>query len=80
MADFLLQHGFEVSEAHHGDLAAAAFERFEPHITILDLMLPGRDGLQICRDLRRVSAAPILMLTAREDDVDEILGARVGRR
>jgi two-component system, OmpR family, response regulator ParR len=78
MAGFLEQHGFDVAAAHHGDRAVEAFERFSPHVTILDLMLPGRDGLQICRDLRRMSAAPILMLTAREDDIDEILGLESG--
>ena len=78
MAGFLVQHGFEVAEAHHGDMAQGVFERFAPHVTILDLMLPGRDGLQVCRDLRRHSDAPILMLTAREDDIDQILGLESG--
>lgn len=75
---FLEQHGFEIFEVHRGDAVASAFERFRPHVTILDLMLPGRDGMQVCRELRMVSPSPILMLTAREDDIDQILGLEAG--
>ncbi|MGW9063664.1 winged helix-turn-helix domain-containing protein [Achromobacter animicus] len=78
IAQFLEQHGFNVVQAYRGDHAVDAFRRHEPAITILDLMLPGRDGLQVCRDLRAFSSAPILMLTAREDDVDQILGLESG--
>jgi two-component system response regulator ParR len=78
MGEFLEQHGFEVATAHRGDTAGETFATFSPHITILDLMLPGRDGLQLCRDIRSVSDAPILMLTAREDDLDQILGLESG--
>ncbi len=78
IAQFLEQHGFNVVQAYRGDHAVDAFRRHEPAITILDLMLPGRDGLQVCRDLRAFSASPILMLTAREDDVDQILGLESG--
>jgi len=78
MGEFLEQYGFEVATAHRGDTAGELFASFSPHITILDLMLPGRDGLQLCRDIRAFSDAPILMLTAREDDVDQILGLESG--
>lgn len=78
IGNFLEQHGFEVAEAHRGDGAAEVFARFMPHVTILDLMLPGKDGLQVCRDLRQITSAPILMLTAREDDIDQILGLESG--
>lgn len=78
IAQFLEQHGFHVAQAYRGDHAVDAFRRHEPAITILDLMLPGRDGLQVCRDLRAFSSAPILMLTAREDDLDHILGLESG--
>ncbi|KNE29056.1 MULTISPECIES: response regulator [Achromobacter] len=78
IAQFLEQHGFNVAQAYRGDHAVEAFRRHEPAITILDLMLPGRDGLQVCRDLRAFSSAPILMLTAREDDLDQILGLESG--
>lgn len=78
IAQFLEQHGFNVAQAYRGDHAVEAFRRHDPAITILDLMLPGRDGLQVCRDLRAFSSAPILMLTAREDDLDQILGLESG--
>ncbi|CAB3842839.1 MULTISPECIES: response regulator [Achromobacter] len=78
IAQFLEQHGFHVAQAYRGDHAVEAFRRHDPAITILDLMLPGRDGLQVCRDLRAFSSAPILMLTAREDDLDQILGLESG--
>lgn len=78
MTEFLLQHGFEVAQAARGDTAAQVFATFAPHLTVLDLMLPGKDGLQVCRDLRRSSNTPILMLTAREDDLDQILGLESG--
>lgn len=78
IAQFLAQHGFDVAQVHRGDQAVDAFRRHAPAVTILDLMLPGRDGLQVCRDLRAFSSAPILMLTAREDDLDQILGLESG--
>ena len=78
IAQFPEQHGFNVAQAYRGDHAVEAFRRHDPAITILDLMLPGRDGLQVCRDLRAFSSAPILMLTAREDDLDQILGLESG--
>ena len=76
--DFLVPYAFEVAEAYRGDTALKLFKSFMPHITILDLMLPGRDGVQVCRDLREISATPILMLTARADDIDQILGLEIG--
>ncbi|MFJ1299442.1 response regulator [Pseudomonadota bacterium AL_CKDN230030165-1A_HGKHYDSX7] len=78
IAQFLESHGFEVAQAWRGDQAAAVFQQAQPDVVVLDLMLPGRDGLQVCRDLRAVSAVPILMLTAREDDLDQILGLESG--
>lgn len=78
MAEFLQQHGFDVAMAHRGDTANALSESFSPHLTILDLMLPARDGLQLCRDIRSRSDTPILILSAREDDVDQILGLESG--
>ncbi|MGE8356732.1 MAG: response regulator [Microvirgula sp.] len=78
MGRFLEQHGFEVAECHRGDEATEACRRFAPDLIVLDLMLPGRDGLQVCRDVRSFSMTPILMQTAREEDVDQILGLESG--
>lgn len=70
--------GFRVETAADGREALEAFRRAAPAIVVLDLMLPGMDGLEVCRELRRVSDVPILMLTARADDVDKILGLELG--
>ncbi len=78
IAHFLSQHGFEVRIEHRGDLALAAFLAFEPKVVVLDLMLPGQSGLQVCRGIRNVADTPIVILTAKEDDVDHILGLESG--
>ncbi|GHD56466.1 response regulator [Jeongeupia chitinilytica] len=78
IADFLEQHGYAVSTEHRGDTAVAAVKRVKPDVVVLDMMLPGKDGLQICRDLREWSNLPVLMLTAREEDIDQILGLEAG--
>lgn len=78
VAAVLRTSGFRVTTATDGDEAIAAFWNLSPSIVVLDLMLPVRDGLDVCRELRRVSDTPILMLTARADDVDKIIGLEVG--
>ena len=80
IAHFLSQHGFEVRQVHRGDLALAAFLEFKPKVVVLDLMLPGQSGLHVCREIRSVSDTPIVILTAKEDDLDHILGLGVRRR
>ena len=78
IAHFLAQHGFDVRVVHRGDLALAAFLDFKPKIVVLDLMLPGQSGLHVCREIRTVSDTPIVILTAKEDDLDHILGLESG--
>ena len=50
----------------------------EPDLVVLDIMLPGKDGFEVCRELRRTTSVPIIMLTARDDDIDKILGLELG--
>ena len=69
---------FEVHVCKDGSQALSAFARVHPDIVILDIMLPGLDGIEICRRIRRVSAAPIIMLTAREEVDDRIKGLDTG--
>src|SRR5204862_2280778 len=64
--------------AQDGAAVDRAFARAKPDLVILDLMLPGEDGLSICRRLRARSAVPIIMLTARGEDVDRIVGLELG--
>jgi two-component system OmpR family response regulator len=78
LADFLKREGFSVEVAEDGAAADRALVRVTPDIVILDLMLPGEDGLSICRRLRARDSTPILMLTAKNDDIDRIVGLELG--
>jgi DNA-binding response OmpR family regulator len=70
--------GHEVRQAHDGHSALRAAAEFAPELVVLDWMLPGLDGLAVCRELRRRSLAPIIMLTARRDEADRVTGLEVG--
>lgn len=76
--DYLEQHGFEVGVEERGDTAAARILAEQPDLLVLDLMLPGRDGLEICQEIRGAYHGPVLILTAREDEVDEVAGLELG--
>jgi two-component system OmpR family response regulator len=78
VADFMRREGFEVVCAGDGTAMNAALQRLRPDIIILDLMLPGEDGLSICRRLRADDNIPILMLTAKSDEVDRVVGLEMG--
>ena len=70
--------GFEPAFVADGDAALGAFRRERPDLVLLDLMLPGTDGIEVCRQIRAESVVPIVMLTARSDTVDVVLGLEVG--
>jgi two-component system response regulator MtrA len=74
----LRTEGFEPSFVSDGDRALAAFRSTKPDLVLLDLMLPGTDGVDVCRQIRAESGTPIVMLTARGDTVDVVLGLEVG--
>ncbi len=74
----LQPEGFEVLIAYDGETALEYFENEPIDLILLDLMLPGVDGLDVCRRIRQRSMVPIIMLTAKEDDIDKILGLEVG--
>lgn len=74
----LVREGYEVSLAGDGRQALEVFKREKPDLVILDLMLPGMNGLDVCRTLRQTSIVPILMLTAKEEEIDKILGLELG--
>jgi DNA-binding response OmpR family regulator len=75
---YLEQDGFAVITAADGEAALAIHARQDPDLVILDLMLPKVDGLEVCREIRRRGGTPVLMLTARSDDVDTIVGLELG--
>lgn len=70
--------GFEPSFVADGDKALAAFRETKPDLVLLDLMLPGRDGIDVCRQIRAESGVPIVMLTAKSDTVDVVVGLESG--
>ena len=74
----LRSEGFEPSFVAEGDRALAAFRDFKPDVVLLDVMLPGTDGIDVCRQIRAESGTPIVMLTARSDTIDVVLGLESG--
>ena len=76
--DYLEHAGFEAIVAGDGEAALADARRAKPDLVVLDLGLPGRDGLDVARSLRRTSSVPIVMLTARGDETDRIVGLELG--
>ena len=72
------KEGYQVVTCMQGDKAFAVFNTSKPDIIILDLMLPGTDGNDICREIRKTSDVPIIMLTARTDTLDKIIGLELG--
>ena len=75
---YLKNAGYEVRTASNGTDALASAQSEQPSLIVLDLMLPDLDGLEVCRRIRQTSDVPILMLTARDEDVDKIIGLEVG--
>ncbi|MDR5905212.1 winged helix-turn-helix domain-containing protein [Franzmannia qiaohouensis] len=76
--DYLEANGFQVTVEADGARGVERIVSLQPDLVILDLMLPGEDGLSICRRARNDYAGPILMLTARTDDMDQVLGLEMG--
>ena len=75
---YLGRDGFEVMLVSDGARAEKSFDLFTPDLVLLDIMLPGKDGWQICRDLRKKSAVPIIMLTAKGETADKVSGLEMG--
>ena len=79
--DFLVKKNFEVVEAENGvEAIDLFFEHKNIDLVILDVMMPKMDGWEVCREIRSYSKVPIIMLTARADEQDELLGFELGRR
>jgi DNA-binding response OmpR family regulator len=75
---YLEKEGFEVLAVHNGKSAMDVFVDSAPNIVILDIMLPGMDGWQVCREIRKISNIPIIMLTAKGETFDKVLGLELG--
>jgi len=77
-AEYLAAHGHEVAVEHRGDRAVGRILAEKPDLVILDIMLPGEDGMSVCRRVRNDYGGVILMLTARGEDIDQVLGLELG--
>jgi len=75
---YLEREGFTTLEAGDGNVARQLIQRYSPSLVVLDVMLPGTDGLELCRWIRRESDLPVIMLTARGEEADRIVGLELG--
>ena len=75
---YLTREDYEVYSVFRGDDVMEAFQRMRPDLVILDIMMPGRSGTQVCADIRAVSTTPVIMLTAKGEEVDKLLGFALG--
>ena len=75
---YLDKEGFEVFTAEDGEEALAVFEKAQPDLILLDIMLPKLDGWQVCREIRKTSQCPIIMITAKSETFDKVLGLELG--
>jgi len=78
LGDYLRQSGFDTRLVADGLAAVPAIHESKPDLVLLDLMLPGRDGMEICQEVRRFSSVPIIMVTARVEEIDRLLGLELG--
>ena len=75
---YLSREGYEVEGVGDGAQAITRFGQLKPDLVVLDIMLPGRDGLSVCKEIRKQSQVPIIMLTARDEVTDKVVGLEVG--
>jgi len=76
--DYLVKEGYTTRLYSDGSEALSALQDSLPDLILLDLMLPGTDGLTICREIRKTSEVPVIMMTARVDEIDRLLGLEIG--
>ena len=75
---YLEKDGYEVHLANNGDMALKKFNAVEPDLVLLDVMLPNMDGWQVCREIRKTKNTPIIMITAKSETFDKVLGLELG--
>ena len=78
LTDYLRQSGYEVEHQDRGDKIVEQVKKKPPSLILLDIMLPGGDGLEICREIRKFSEVPIIIVSARIDELDRLLGLELG--
>ena len=77
-SDYLTEHGYMVTLVNRGDAAIELIKEDQPDLVVLDIMLPVKDGFDVCREVRSFYHGPILMMTARDQEMDEVLGLELG--
>ncbi len=78
MSDFLMNHHFNTHQIHHGNDVLPWFEINRPNLVLLDVMLPGQSGIELCKAIRRFSTVPIIMVSAKVEEIDRLLGLELG--
>lgn len=78
LCDYLKEAGFRTSSQANGDRVMAQVKKESPDLILLDIMLPGKDGMELCRQIRQFSNVPIIMITARVEEIDRLLGLELG--
>ena len=78
LSPYLRKEKYQMYSAYGGEDALNSVKQFRPDLILLDLMMPGRDGLEVCREIRRISNMPIIMLTAKGEEFDKLLGLELG--
>ena len=78
LCDYLKEAGFRTSTQDNGNRVISQVKKDAPDLILLDVMLPGKDGMELCREIRQVSNIPIIMITARVEEIDRLLGLELG--
>ena len=78
LCDYLKEAGFRTSTQDNGNRVISQVKKDAPDLILLDIMLPGKDGMELCREIRQVSNIPIIMITARVEEIDRLLGLELG--
>ena len=78
LADYMIEAGYQPQIVQDGKQALSKFQKVSPDVVLLDVMLPGKDGMEICREIRHQSNVPIIIITARVEEVDRLLGLELG--
>lgn len=78
LEEYAKKEGYKVKIAYNGESALEAFNKYNPDIMLLDVMMPMMDGFEVCREIRKISNAPVIMITARGEDFERIMGLDIG--
>jgi len=78
VSDYLKNDGYETFILHRGDQVIPSIRKNPPDLVVLDIMMPGMDGISVCRETRKFSDVPIIMLTAKTDEIDKLIGLEIG--